>query len=77
MSMTNPHSHHVEADGLEDEDAYRRGFQQGSEATLRAVERGATGPRLKRWRAAIYRWRFQTTHKKRIEPPTINPEEKA
>jgi hypothetical protein len=34
----NPHAHHT--DGPIDEDAYRRGFQQGSEAALEAIKAG-------------------------------------
>jgi hypothetical protein len=66
----NPHSHNT--DGPIDEDAYRRGFQQGSEAALEAIKVGVSRRRIERWRMAIYRWRFERTHKKRIEPPQIN-----
>jgi hypothetical protein len=63
----NPHSHHT--DGSVDEDAYRRGFQQGSEMALRAVEAGISARDLERWRSAVYRWRFKVSHKKRVQPP--------
>jgi hypothetical protein len=66
----NPHAHHT--DGPIDEDAYRRGFQQGSEAALEAIKAGMPRRRLERWRMAIYRWRFMRSHKKRTPPPRIN-----
>jgi hypothetical protein len=65
----NDHAH--DTDGPEDEDAYRRGFQQGSEFAFRAIEGGASSMLLAKWRKAIYRWCFDVTHKKRHSPPVI------
>jgi hypothetical protein len=65
----NPHAHHT--DGPVDEDAFRRGFQQGVEIALRGIASGVAAHRLERWRMAIFRWRFMRTHKQRIEPPCI------
>ena len=69
-AAVNPHSHD-DADGPEDDDANRRGFQRGSEAALRAVEDGVSERSLIRWRAAIYRWRFAVSHRRQIAPPTV------
>lgn len=68
-ACVNPHSHR--SDGPIDEDAYRRGFQQGFETALQGIANGIAARRLERWRMAIYRWRFMRTHKQRIEPPQI------
>jgi hypothetical protein len=63
----NPHSHCT--DGSIDEDAYRRGFQQGSVIALKAIKDGIHPKRLERWRMAVYRWRFMRSHKKRTPAP--------
>jgi hypothetical protein len=66
----NPHSHHT--NGPIDEDAYRRGYQQGAYHALRAVDAAVSNHQLSRWEKAIVRWRFKVTHKSRIPAPEIN-----
>ena len=63
----NIHAHYT--DGPADEDAYRRGFQQGAHAAVEALQRGLPPYLVERWMMEIYRWRFQKTHKKRFEAP--------
>jgi phytoene dehydrogenase-like protein len=67
-SRANPHAHD-DTDGPADEDAYRRGFQQGAEEALRALDRGTPRARLKRWQTQVYDWRFLKSHKRRTPPP--------
>jgi hypothetical protein len=69
LQTDNPHAHHT--NGPADEEAYRRGFQQGAHMVLQAIESGVPPHRLERWSMAVYRWRFMRSHKKRIPPPEI------
>jgi hypothetical protein len=69
--LDNPHAHTSPILGPPDEDAYRRGFQQGVMAALDAVEQGCPPGRLAKWKDAIYRWRFDASHKKRVPHPTV------
>jgi hypothetical protein len=64
----NPHSHWG-TDDTADEDAYRRGFQHGAVAMRDAIMVGTPAHELKRWLSKIYGWRFQTSHRRRMEPP--------
>jgi hypothetical protein len=63
----NPHVYHT--DGSADEDAYRRGFQQGASAVLEMLQNDVSPTRSDRWWAAVYDWRFNCSHKKRARPP--------
>jgi hypothetical protein len=55
--------------GPADEDAYRRGFQQGAFAVLEMLQEDVSPRRSDSWWAAVYDWRFNCSHKERTRPP--------
>ena len=68
--MNNPHRHTT--DGTPEEDAYRRGFQQGAQAAIDALEFHIGEDMtylIRRWWDAVYDWRFNASHKTMLEPP--------
>ena len=73
--MSNPHSHHT--DGTAEEDAYRRGFDQGSHAVIAAIIDGASLEEIKRWKTSVSKWRHDRTHHKMTEPPKFAMENKS
>jgi hypothetical protein len=70
MISHNPHAHHT--DGPADEDAYRRGYQQGAWHALQAFKAKVPAWLLEEWAQAIYRWRFELTQSKRHPAPELN-----
>jgi hypothetical protein len=64
----NPHAHYTKPGDLPDEDAYRRGFQQGVFVALLARQLCSIN-KVKRWYDAVSNWRYNSTHAKRTPPP--------
>ncbi len=64
----NPHAHDTKPGDLPEEDAYRRGFQQGIHAALIARQVCPLN-KVKHWYDDISDWRYKSTHAKRTPPP--------
>src|SRR5258708_2751824 len=65
--MSSIHAHTT--DGTPEEDAYRRGFQQGSEEAFKLLS--APDEVIESFRKAVRDWRFDASHKTEIRPPNV------